>query len=57
MKKFIDLPPILVLVSILVGGMLFGFLGTIFAIPVFGIVYEFLKEFLESRRKGEMPPA
>ncbi len=54
MKKFIDLPPILVLVSILVGGMLFGFLGTIFAIPVFGIIYEFLKEFLESRRKGEM---
>lgn len=57
MKKFIDLPPILVLVSILVGGMLFGFLGTIFAIPVFGIIYEFLKEFLESRRKGEIGPA
>lgn len=56
MKKFIDLPPILVLVSILVGGVLFGFLGTIFAIPVFGIIYEFLKEFLESRRKGEMGP-
>jgi len=54
MKKFIDLPPILVLVSILVGGVLFGFLGTIFAIPVFGIIYEFLKEFLESRRQGEI---
>lgn len=56
MKKFIDLPPILVLVSLLVGGMLFGFLGTIFSVPVFGIIYEFLKEFLESRRRGEIGP-
>jgi len=31
---------------------MFGFLGTIFAIPVFGIIYEFLKEFLEKKKRG-----
>ncbi len=51
MKKMIDIPPVLVLVSLLVGAKLFGFLGTIFAVPVFGIIYEFLKEFLEKRRE------
>ncbi len=50
MKKFLDLPPILVLISILVGGTIFGILGMIFVVPVFGIIYEFLKEFLEKRR-------
>ncbi|MBI3631685.1 MAG: AI-2E family transporter [Candidatus Staskawiczbacteria bacterium] len=52
MKKMIDIPPVLVLVALLVGSQIFGFLGTIFAVPVFGIVYEFLKEFLEKRREG-----
>ena len=53
MKKMIDLPPVLVLLALLVGSQIFGFLGTIFAVPVFGIVYEFLKEFLEKRREDE----
>ena len=57
MKKMIDLPPVLVLLALLVGSQIFGFLGTIFAVPVFGIVYEFLKEFLEKRRKNEMQSA
>lgn len=50
MKKLVDVPPVLVLVSLLVGAKVFGFLGMIFAVPVFGIIYEFLKEFLEKRR-------
>jgi predicted PurR-regulated permease PerM len=50
MKRMIDLPPVLVLLALLVGSQLFGFLGAIFAVPVFGIVYEFMKEFLEKRR-------
>ena len=32
------------------GAKIFGFLGMIFAVPVFGIIYEFTKEFLEKRR-------
>ncbi len=51
MKKMIDLPPVLVLVSLLLGAKVFGFLGMIFAVPVFGIIYEFVKEILEKRRE------
>lgn len=51
MKKMINIPPVLVLVSLLLGAKIFGFLGTIFAVPVFGIIYEFVKEFLERRRE------
>ncbi len=54
MKKFLDLPPVLVLISLLVGGTIFGILGMIFVVPVFGIIYEFLKEFLEKRKEGEV---
>lgn len=52
-KKFVGLPPVLVLLSVVVGGIIFGFLGAIFAIPVFGILYEFIKEFLEKRKEEE----
>lgn len=51
MKKFIDLSPVLVLMSLLVGGTVFGFLGTVFSVPICGIIYEFLKEFLESKKE------
>ena len=53
MKRFLDLPPILVLIALLVGGIIFGFLGMIFMVPIFGIIYEFLKEFLEKRKEEE----
>ncbi len=53
MKKFLDVPPILVLISLLIGWMVFGVLGMIFAVPVFGIVYESSREFLERRREEE----
>lgn len=51
MKKMVDVPPVLVLISLLIGAQLFGFLGTIFAVPVFGIIYEFVKEFLEKKKE------
>jgi predicted PurR-regulated permease PerM len=53
MKRLIDIPPVLVLVSLLIGSQVFGFLGTIFAVPVFGIIYEFVKEILEKRREEQ----
>jgi len=52
-KKFLDFPPVLVLLSLLIGGTIFGFLGMIFLVPVAGIIYEFLKEFLEKRKNYE----
>jgi predicted PurR-regulated permease PerM len=54
MKRMTDIPPVLVLLSLLLGAKIFGFLGMIFAVPVFGIVYEFMKEFLEKRRTGDL---
>lgn len=51
MKKMIDLPPVLVLISLLLGAKMFGFLGTIFIVPVVGIIYEFVKEIIEKKRE------
>lgn len=53
MKKLVGLPPVLVLTSLVIGGKLWGFLGAILAIPLFGILFEFLKEFLQ-KRKGKI---
>jgi len=53
-KRLVGLPQILVLMSLAIGGILWGFLGAILAIPLAGILYEFLKEFLE-KRKSEKP--
>jgi predicted PurR-regulated permease PerM len=50
-KKLIGLPPVLVVISLIVGGKLWGFLGAILAIPLFGIIFEFLKEFLQKKRE------
>ncbi len=52
-KKFIGLPAVLVLVALMVGGRLWGVLGAILAIPLFGLVYEFLKDFLKKKRGVE----
>jgi predicted PurR-regulated permease PerM len=54
MKKMTNIPPVLVIISLLLGAEIFGFLGMIFAVPVFGIIYEFIKEFLEKRRDGSI---
>lgn len=51
MKKMINIPPVLVLIALLFGAKVFGFLGTIFIVPVFGIVYEFTKEILEKKKE------
>jgi len=49
-KKFIGLPPALVLIALMIGGSLWGIMGAILAIPLFGILFEFVKEFLKKRR-------
>lgn len=55
-KKIIGLSPVLVLTSLAVGGILWGFLGAILAIPLAAILFEFLREFLE-KGKSEKPSA
>jgi len=62
-KKFIGLPPVLVLVSLMIGGKLWGILGAILAIPLMGVIFEFLRDFLKKRKEepsspsSQMPPA
>lgn len=52
-KKIIGLNPALMLIALVVGGTLFGFLGVILAIPLAGILFDFLTEFLSKRKARE----
>jgi predicted PurR-regulated permease PerM len=52
-KKFIGLPAVLVIIALMVGGKLWGVLGAVLAIPLFGLFYEFLKDFLKRRKERE----
>jgi len=45
-KKFIEFPAILVLISLLVGESLWGLAGAILAIPLFGLFYDFTRDYL-----------
>ena len=53
-KKFIGLPPVLVLVALAIGGELLGILGAILTIPFFGILFEFLRDFLRKRKEEKI---
>ncbi len=53
MKKAVGLSPALVLVALLVGAQLWGFLGAILVIPLTGILFEFTKEFLQKKKDKE----
>ncbi|MGM0439055.1 MAG: AI-2E family transporter [Patescibacteria group bacterium] len=50
-KKYMGLSPVLVLIALVIGGTLWGFLGALLAIPLLGILFEFFKEFIERRKK------
>lgn len=51
-KKFVGLPPVLVLLSLAIGAKLFGILGAVLAIPLAGIIFEFLRDFLKKKKEG-----
>jgi len=52
-KKIIGLSPVLVLMSLAIGGALWGFLGAILAVPLVGVLFEFLKDFLKKKKEEE----
>ncbi|PIY89162.1 MAG: hypothetical protein COY73_01730 [Candidatus Nealsonbacteria bacterium CG_4_10_14_0_8_um_filter_37_14] len=52
-KKFIGLPAVLVIIALMVGGKIWGILGAVLAIPLFGLFYEFLRDFLRKRKERE----
>lgn len=53
----IGVPSVWVLIGIIVGGGLFGFVGMLLAVPVFAIIYMLFKEFLEGRLRKKSLPA
>jgi predicted PurR-regulated permease PerM len=52
-KRFLSLSPSLVLISLVIGGKLAGILGAILAVPLTGILFEFLKGFFAKKREEE----
>jgi len=50
-KKLVGLSPALILISLTIGGRLFGILGAILMVPLMGVVFEFLKGLLIISRK------
>lgn len=53
-KKFIDLSPALVLISLAVGGVLAGAWGAFLGIPLLGILFEFLNDFLKKKKETDI---
>lgn len=51
LKKFTGLPPVLVLVAFAVGATLWGILGAILAIPLAGVIFELLKDYLIKKKR------
>jgi predicted PurR-regulated permease PerM len=49
-KRFIEFPAILVLFSIMVGQTLWGLAGAILMIPLFGIFYDFARDYLAKNK-------
>lgn len=50
------LPAVWILISILLGGGLFGVMGMLLGVPVFAVIYMLFKEFVESRLKKRNLP-
>jgi predicted PurR-regulated permease PerM len=50
-RKFVGIPAVLVMIALLVGSQLWGILGAILAIPLAGVIFEFLRDFLKKRKE------
>lgn len=50
-RRFVGLPPSLVLISLAVGSQFWGIMGAILAIPLAGVLFEFLRDFLKKRKE------
>ncbi len=53
-KKLTGLPPVLVLAAFAVGAKLWGVLGAILAIPLAGVFFEILKDYLARRKRNNV---
>src|SRR3989344_5041539 len=51
-RKFVGIPAVLVLIALLAGSQLCGILGAILAIPLAGVIFEFLRDFLKKKKES-----
>jgi predicted PurR-regulated permease PerM len=49
-QKVVGVPPLLVILALLVGGKIAGFLGVILSVPVAAVIQEFVSDLQQSRR-------
>lgn len=56
-KKFIGISPVIVLLALSIGGILWGITGAILAIPLAGVLFEVLKDYLLKLRKARTQEA
>lgn len=50
-RKIIRVPPLIVLVSLFIGGKLWGVVGAIVLVPLIAIMFEFLKDFIKENKE------
>lgn len=51
-KKIVGIPPLLVIVALIAGGTLAGFLGVVLSVPVAAVILEFVYDFDKRKRKS-----
>lgn len=53
---YVGISPLWIMISIVIGGGLFGFVGMLMAVPVFALVYAIIKAWIETRlRRRNLP--
>ncbi len=50
-KKVVGIPPLMVIVALIAGGILAGFLGVLLSVPVAAVALEFLSDFEKRKRR------
>jgi len=54
LKRFMKIPYLIIFLSFIIGGKIFGFLGAFFSIPLFVLIFEFWNEFFREKKEGEI---
>lgn len=52
-EKFTGIPPVLVLIALAIGATLWGVLGGILAIPLSGVIFEIVKDYLNLKQRRQ----
>ena len=51
-RKFIGVPPSVVLIALAIGGELWGLIGAILAVPLAGVIFELIKDYLKIKKEA-----